>query len=236
MYDENIKLTKQLIEEMKVRSEQGLALANDVTRYELTLSNLTYDRSTVANAVEHLNYSLLVYLGLDEGTMIEPWLGTDEMNLPDLGASHWRQEAEMSPKLKRLDLAYSQAKTEEKIVRSRMMPMIGLTAGNSLEGPITNCAPVKNNNINTWWVGVKLSMNLSAFYKDNTSLNAARMQTAKLVDNRQAEKETIDRKVDQMYKYYTEACRQVETQKRTWNWPTRTTGLWSSAIRPTCRC
>lgn len=105
MYDENIKLTKQLIEEMKVRSEQGLALANDVTRYELTLSNLTYDRSTVANAVEHLNYSLLVYLGLDEGTMIEPWLGTDEMNQPDLGASHWRQEAEMSPKLKRLDLA-----------------------------------------------------------------------------------------------------------------------------------
>ena len=142
VYDENIKLTKQLIEEMKVRSEQGLALANDVTRYELTLSNLTYDRSTVADAVEHLNYSLLVYLGLDEGTMIEPWLGTDEMNLPDLGASHWRQEAEMSPKLKRLDLAYSQAKTEEKIVRSRMMPMIGLTAGNSLEGPITNCAPV----------------------------------------------------------------------------------------------
>ena len=56
VYDENIKLTKQLIEEMKVRSEQGLALANDVTRYELTLSNLTYDRSTVANAVEHLNY------------------------------------------------------------------------------------------------------------------------------------------------------------------------------------
>lgn len=172
VYDENIKLTKQLIEEMKVRSEQGLALANDVTRYELTLSNLTYDRSTVANAVEHLNYSLLVYLGLDEGTMIEPWLGTDEMNLPDLGASHWRQEAEMSPKLKRLDLTYSQAKTEEKIVRSRMMPMIGLTAGNSLEGPITNCAPVKNNNINTWWVGVKLSMNLSAFYKDNTSLKS----------------------------------------------------------------
>lgn len=214
VYDENIKLTKQLIEEMKVRSEQGLALANDVTRYELTLSNLTYDRSTVANAVEHLNYSLLVYLGLDEGTMIEPWLDTDEMNLPDLGANHWRQEAEMSPKLKRLDLAYSQAKTEEKIVRSRMMPMIGLTAGNSLEGPITNCAPVKNNNINTWWVGVKLSMNLSAFYKDNTSLNAARMQTAKLVDNRKAEKETIDRKVDQMYKYYTEACHQVETQKK----------------------
>ena len=41
------------------------------------------DRSTVVDAVEHLNYSLLVYLGLDEGTMIEPWLGTDEMNLPD---------------------------------------------------------------------------------------------------------------------------------------------------------
>lgn len=40
------------------------------------------------------------------------------------------------------------------------------------------------------------------------------METAKLVDNRQAEKEILDRKMDQVYKYYTEACEQVETQKK----------------------
>lgn len=214
IYDENINLTKQLISEMKVRAEQGLVLGNDVTRYELNLSNLTYDRSTVANAVAHLNYNLLVYLGLDEDTMIEPYLDAQNMNLPDPGLTQWRLESETSPKLKRLDLAYSQAKINEKIAKSKMLPSIGLTAGNSLEGPITICMPVLDNNLNSWWFGVKLSMNLSAFYKENHSLKAARVETAKVVDNRQAEREAIDRQVDQMYKHYTEACEQVETQKK----------------------
>lgn len=214
VYEENIKLTKHLLSEMKARSEQGLALTNDVTRYELNLSNLTYDRNTIADAVEHLNYSLLVYLGLDEGTTIEPYLDSNNLNLPDFGLSHWKQESKLSPKLKRTELAYSQAKNEEQIVRSQMLPAIGLTAGNTLEGPITNGRPVLDNNMNTWWVGVKLSMNLSALYKNNHSLKAAKTETAKQIDNRQAQQEEIDRRVDQMHKYYTEAREQVETQKK----------------------
>lgn len=214
VYEENIKLTKHLLSEMKARSEQGLALTNDVTRYELNLSNLTYDRNTIADAVEHLNYSLLVYLGLDEGMTIEPCLDSDNLNLPDFGLSHWKQESKLSPKLKRTELAYSQAKNEEQIVRSQMLPTIGLTAGNTLEGPITNGRPVLDNNMNTWWVGVKLSMNLSALYKNNHSLKAAKTETAKQIDNRQAQQEEIDRRVDQMHKYYTEAREQVETQKK----------------------
>lgn len=214
VYEENIKLTKQLISEMTARSEQGLALSNDVTRYELNLSNLTYDRNTIANAVEHLNYSLLVYLGFDEGTTIEPYLDSNNLNLPDLGLSHWKQESKLSPKLKRSELAYSQAKNEEQIARSQMLPAIGLTAGNTLEGPITNGRPVLDNNLNTWWVGVKLSMNLSALYKNNNSLKAAKTETAKQIDNRQVQQEEIDRQVDQMYKYYIEAREQVETQKK----------------------
>lgn len=113
VYDENIKLTKELISEMKARSEQGVALTNDVTRYELNLSNLTYDRNTLANTVEHLNYSLLVYLGMDEDVIIEPDLDPNNVSMPDLGLNHRKQEVEMSPKLKKFDLAYSQAKTQE---------------------------------------------------------------------------------------------------------------------------
>ncbi len=214
VYDENIRLTKQLLEEMKVRSEQGLVLANDVTRYELKLSNLNYDRSTVANAIEHLNYSLLVYLGMDEGTVIEPYLDKKNMALTDIGLKKWKQDAEESPKLKRLDLAYSKSKTEERIARSRMMPSIGLTAGDCIEGPITNKTPVMDNNLNTWWLGLKLSFSLSALYKDKSSINAAKMETARLTDEREAQKETIERNLDKAYKSYTEACEQVETQKK----------------------
>lgn len=214
VYDENIRLTQELLSEMKVRSQQGIVLSNDVTRYELNLSNLKYDRSTVSNAVDHLNYNLLVYLDLKQGTTIEPNLDPTSISLPAVSLAQWKQEAEGSPKMKRMDLAYSQSKTEEKLALSKMRPTVGITAGNNLEGPITICMPVLDNNLNDWWVGVKFSFNLSSLYKEKHSLNAARIKTAKVVDDRDAQKQTIDRQVDQVYKAYQEACEQIETQKK----------------------
>lgn len=214
VYDENIRLTQELLSEMKVRSQQGIVLSNDVTRYELNLSNLKYDRSTVSNAVDHLNYNLLVYLDLKQGTTIEPNLDPTSISLPAVSLAQWKQEAEGSPKMKRMDLAYSQSKTEEKLALSKMRPTVGITAGNNLEGPITICMPVLDNNLNNWWVGVKFSFNLSSLYKEKHSLNAARIKTAKVVDDRDAQKRTIDRQVDQVYKAYLEACEQIETQKK----------------------
>lgn len=214
VYDENIRLTQELLSEMKVRSQQGIVLSNDVTRYELNLSNLKYDRSTVSNAVDHLNYNLLVYLDLKQGTTIEPNLDPTSISLPAISLAQWKQEAEGSPKMKRMDLAYSQSKTEEKLALSKMRPTVGITAGNNLEGPITICMPVLDNNLNDWWVGVKFSFNLSSLYKEKHSLNAARIKTAKVVDDRDAQKRTIDRQVDQVYKAYQEACEQIETQKK----------------------
>ncbi len=214
VYDENIRLTQELLSEMKVRSQQGIVLSNDVTRYELNLSNLKYDRSTVSNAVDHLNYNLLVYLDLKQGTTIEPNLDPTSISLPAVSLAQWKQEAEGSPKMKRMDLAYSQSKTEEKLALSKMRPTVGITAGNNLEGPITICMPVLDNNLNDWWVGVKFSFNLSSLYKEKHSLNAARIKTAKVVDDRDAQKRTLDRQVDQVYKAYLEACEQIETQKK----------------------
>lgn len=214
VYDENIRLTQELLSEMKVRSQQGIVLSNDVTRYELNLSNLKYDRSTLSNAVDHLNYNLLVYLDLKQGTTIEPNLDPTSISLPAVSLEQWKQEAEGSPKMKRMDLAYSQSKTEEKLALSKMRPTVGITAGNNLEGPITICMPVLDNNLNDWWVGVKFSFNLSSLYKEKHSLNAARIKTAKVVDDRDAQKRTIDRQVDQVYKAYQEACEQIETQKK----------------------
>lgn len=214
VYDENIRLTQELLSEMKVRSQQGIVLSNDVTRYELNLSNLKYDRNTVSNAVDHLNYNLLVYLDLKQGTTIEPNLDPTSISLPAVSLAQWKQEAEGSPKMKRMDLAYSQSKTEEKLALSKMRPTVGITAGNNLEGPITICMPVLDNNLNDWWVGVKFSFNLSSLYKEKHSLNAARIKTAKVVDDRDAQKRTLDRQVDQVYKAYLEACEQIETQKK----------------------
>lgn len=41
VYEKNIELTRQLIEDIKAKQKQGMALKNDITRYELQMESLT---------------------------------------------------------------------------------------------------------------------------------------------------------------------------------------------------
>lgn len=214
VYDENIELTQQLLSEMRARSAQGLALANDVTRYELNLSNLKYDRLTVADGIEHLNNNLLIFLSLDENTNIIPQLQFNEMNEGSSSSMVWMERAlQHSPELKRIDLNYALSQTESKLIKSRRLPKIGLTVGDNLDGPITNKTPVLDKNLNRWWAGVQLSLNLSSLYKDQGSLKASKLESFQLLDQRKSQTEEISRRIDQLYKYYTEANEQAKTQE-----------------------
>ncbi len=214
VYDENIELTQQLLSEMRARSAQGLALANDVTRYELNLSNLKYDRLTVADGIEHLNNNLLIFLSLDENTNIIPQLQFNEMNEGSSSSMVWMERAlQHSPELKRIDLNYALSQTESKLIKSRRLPKIGLIVGDNLDGPITNKTPVLDKNLNRWWAGVQLSLNLSSLYKDQGSLKASKLESFQLLDQRKSQTEEISRRIDQLYKYYTEANEQAKTQE-----------------------
>ena len=62
VYDKNIELTHIVIEDTKARTAAGVALQNDVTRYELQLKNLELARRRVENSVEILNYDLVTML------------------------------------------------------------------------------------------------------------------------------------------------------------------------------
>lgn len=214
VYDENIDLTRRLLEEMRARAEQGLALSNDVTRYELNLSNLSYDRLTVTDGIDHLNRNLLTYLDLDEGTSVIPVLHFEDAGDKDSSPDIWMEQTRLhSPELKQADLDYELAQTEEKILRSSRLPRIGLTAGDNFEGPITNRSPVLDKNLNRWWVGVQLSFNLSSLYKERGKQNAAKMESARQLERRKSREDDLDRRIDRACKYYKEACEQVRTQE-----------------------
>lgn len=214
VYEENIELTRRLISEMQARSMQGLVLSNDVTRYELNLSNLNYDRTTVVDAIDYLNNSLLSLLDLKDETEIIPTLyfsGSGECHDSLVG---WTEIAlQNAPELKKTDLYYAQSKFDDKLLRSKRLPKIGLAIGNNLEGPITNRSPILDKNINRWWAGVQLTFNISALYKERGNIAAARLESSKLIDQRQSQQDEIERQIDRAYKYYTEALEQVKTQE-----------------------
>lgn len=215
VYDENIRITGDLIDEMKARANQGLVLANDVTRYDLNLSNLNYDRLTVANTIKNLNYTLTSYLHLSEDETIVPTIDFDRINFSAAPLSEWSRLSRIeSPSLRKYELQQAENAANERIIKSEALPKIGLNAGASVAAPITTHTPVLDKNLGRWYVGFSVSFNPSAFYKTKHKLQATRMETERLRDARVTQEEAIDRNLDRAYKSYVEAVEHVATQEK----------------------
>ena len=68
----NIAAARKVLAEMHARYEQGTALQNDITRYELLVSNLELQLIRINNTIDILNTNLVTTAGLPAGTVIEP--------------------------------------------------------------------------------------------------------------------------------------------------------------------
>lgn len=139
VYEQNIEQTKQLLKDIRTKQGEGLALKNDITRYELLLSDLEFTVVQIKNTLGILNRNLVTNLGLDESVWIEPDTTLLSRTLPMGDAAYWQNEAmENSPELKQLALAVQMNKHQDKIVKSDRLPKIALMAGNHFDGPIAS--------------------------------------------------------------------------------------------------
>lgn len=179
VYDRNIELAKVIIEDTKARNAAGVALQNDVTRYELQLKNLELARRRVENSVEILNYDLVTILGLPSDTKVILDSTLAEKTIPVQDMAYWQQLAQTDAyAVKQSALAVKMGERGEKLARSERLPKIALVAANHFDGPITIEVPVINKNFNYWYVGVGVSFNISSLYKANKSIKQAQYSTA----------------------------------------------------------
>ncbi|MBQ8224248.1 MAG: TolC family protein [Bacteroides sp.] len=58
VYEKNIAQTRQVIADMKAREAAGIALDNDITRYEAQLQSLLYKRTELTSAISICNSQL----------------------------------------------------------------------------------------------------------------------------------------------------------------------------------
>ncbi len=181
VFVENIALTRTLIVDIAAMEEQGLALRNDVTRYELQLSNLLLGKRKVEDLMRVKNRELCVMIGLAEGTTIVPevdetLLARETMLKARLtNDNDWQGMAiEYSPQRRMASLSTELSEQGVRMARSELLPKVNVFAVESLEGPITFEIPAIDSNLNTWYLGVGLSWGLGALYKGRHKLRAAR--------------------------------------------------------------
>ena len=215
VYDKSIELTRIVIEETKARNKAGVALQNDVTRYELQLKNFELARRRVQNSVEILNYDLVTLLGLPADTQIEPDTTMLAKTLPMEGVAYWQQMAESNAHaVKQSALAVEIGERAEMLARAERRPTVALFAANHFDGPITIEVPTINKNFNYWYIGVGVSFPIHSLYKANKSIRQAQYST---ILSRRRQDEVVEQAsltIQSDYVRYMEAYDEVATLEK----------------------
>lgn len=214
VYEKNIALTTKLIEEINAKREHGLALAADVTRYELRLEMLKLDLVRLRNTREIMNYRLGNSLGLPEGTVVSSALA-DEEDLRDRSRQHWQEiAADSSPEMKVSGINADMALTRQKLVRSEKLPKIAVVAYENFNGPITFEIPPIDKNLNIWYVGLGIRYNFSSLYKSGHKLKQAEIAVRQAEQAKDVTEENLRNSVQKAYADYMQSYVELETSEK----------------------
>lgn len=215
VYAENISLTRKLLEEMEARHRQGVALRNDITRYRLRLSTLSYDSLATANNADVCNANLVSLLGLDEQTRIIPEVGDTFDRVPSAtDEDSWKALARANATaLSSLNTQAEIEKSARAITHAQYLPKIGIVAGDNFLGPVTFEVPALNTNYNAWFVGVNVKWNISSLFTTNKSTRRHDIELEHLATQYDAESESLDRRIHEAYTLYSQAVQRLAIEE-----------------------
>ncbi|MDE6843711.1 MAG: TolC family protein [Muribaculaceae bacterium] len=213
--DNNLAQARKVLAEMNARYEQGTVLRNDITRYELLVSNLELQIIKLNNTLDILNRNIVLTAGLPEGTVVVPDTTILDRSLPVQSESLWADEArENAPAMSLARSEVEISRTAQKLAESERLPKIGLQAGWNIDGPILVEVPPINRNLSYWYVGVGVSYNISSLYKSDKAIARSRVATRRAVEQLDATRESIALGIHADYVRYLEAYEELKTQQK----------------------
>lgn len=204
--ESNLESERKVLADMRARYEQGTVLYNDITRYELLISNLELELTRIDNTLKILNDNLVTAAGLPDGTVVAPDSTLLSRSLRPAPQEACRMEAmNSSPSLKLAESQVDICRKAESLVKADRLPKIGLQAGWMLDGPILTEIPPIDRNLSYWFVGVGVTYNLGSLYKTNKSLARSRAATFAAQCNLDDVREEVDLSVRDNYVRYLES-------------------------------
>ena len=171
VFDSNIAHTDRMIADIGARHEQGTALRNDLTRYELQRARLEMQRTATQNDMRIANSRLVTMAGLPQGTVVVADSAVLSM-VPKMDGNSTPIPVQTAGTMADM------AREKQRQSRAGMLPQVALVAQDELNGPVTIDITPYNINYNYWFVGVALNYNLSSLWKQNRALRAARQEQA----------------------------------------------------------
>lgn len=224
VYEKNIELTRQLIDDIKEKQTHGMALKNDITRYELQMERLKLGLTALRNNRSILNHQLCNTLGMNQDSQMNQ--GNQEiLIIPDAtiadktygkeGEAYWQTAGTLnSPLLEQSSNAIRIAEQKEKIAKSDLLPKVAFVAADNFDGPILFELPPVDKNLNVWYVGVGVKYSLSSLFKSNKRIKQAAVETRLAKEAHAVQAEQLNNNVQAAYVQYQQTYVELETQRK----------------------
>ncbi len=214
VYDSNIALTEKLIADIKSRQAQGMALKNDVTRYELQMESLKLGKRRLEDQKSIMNHQLCNTIGL-ENTIVVPSMTLDNIEDDNLMEKDLQAEAAgYSPQIRQAALGVKMAEQQLKLAKSEMLPKVAIVAADNFTGPFNYDIPPIDKNFNVWYVGVGVKYSISSLFKSNKSVRKAKEQLRQSHDTHAMAGEAVDNSMQQAYTMHRQAFAELHTQQK----------------------
>ena len=213
--ESNINLTQKLIDNIKEKQRQGVALKNDITRYELQMENLKLNRTKLQNNRKILNHQLCNTIGISTDEEIVPTDDIAGVIFNKEGEEHWQTAAlGVNPQLAMAGVNEQMAKQRVKLAKSDMLPKVAVVAQNNFNGPITFELPPIDKNLNIWYVGIGVQYSLSSLFKSNKKISQAKLQSQAATEQKAVAAELLNNQIQAAYTSYLQSYVELETQQK----------------------
>jgi len=213
VYEQNIKLAEQRLENINRFYKEGMVTRNDVIRGELQLSNLNLAFQVVENNQQIINKQLTATLGLDENTQIQPDKNILRQRHHVSSIADYKALAQNHPTLLMTQKAVAIYDLSEKVAKSERLPSLAAFAGNKLARPILSTSPALDMYSNGWSAGLALNFNIDALYKAPKKIKLATYERDKALAQSNEAQRMIDISIDAAFIKYKESITQNNTLK-----------------------
>jgi len=214
VYESNIVLTEKLIADIKAKQSEGMALKNDVTRYELQMETLRLGLRKLEDSRTVLNHQLCHSLGLGNLTIL-PDQNVVSHTTENASENDWQQRATASSTaLKASNLGIDAANEQLSLAKSDRLPHFSLFAAETFSGPFTYDIPPIDKNLNVWYVGIGVRYSLSALFKNNKSVRRAKAVLQQSELEKTVTTETINNSMQEAYTLYQQSFVDLRTRQK----------------------
>lgn len=214
VYEKNISLTDKLIEHVKTKQEHGMALRNDITRYELQRQDLLLGKRKVEDTRKVVNHQLCNALGIAD-EVINPDTTMASARYATDGEQHWQDMGlTESPDIARTNINTQMAEQQLKLAKSDLLPKIAVVAADNFSGPFQYDIPPIDKNFNIWYVGVGVKYSIGNLWKSGKKIRQARATLQHSQESRAIVNETLNNRTQEAYTMYLQSYAEHETQQK----------------------